>query len=234
MPCRTRTILDSVSCRDGRSRGRRILASSEQSRPTQSNARLGRVAAIGSVRAEERYPDAGPLHRARAPGKIGVAVLLPFRAGVAKLADARDSKSRSGHPECGFDSLLRHHRSPSVRSVPHEGFRHSAIGAPAPRPSGAIPSSGTIAHPRFARCRTRASGTRPSALPRLGLRARFPPPAPRTPSKPWDSRPDWFDERRRSALTLGSRRTTHRATPERRAACRALFRVADSPPATSW
>lgn len=30
----------------------------------------------------------------QAPDKIDVAVLLPFRAGVAKLADARDSKSR--------------------------------------------------------------------------------------------------------------------------------------------
>jgi hypothetical protein len=29
-------------------------------------------------------------------------------AGVAKLADARDSKSRSLHGECGFNSLLRH------------------------------------------------------------------------------------------------------------------------------
>jgi hypothetical protein len=32
-----------------------------------------------------------------------------LRAGVAKLADARDSKSRGVHPPCGFDSLLRHH-----------------------------------------------------------------------------------------------------------------------------
>jgi hypothetical protein len=30
------------------------------------------------------------------------------RAGVAKLADALDSKSSSLHGECGFDSLLRH------------------------------------------------------------------------------------------------------------------------------
>src|SRR5262245_23807494 len=30
-------------------------------------------------------------------------------AGVAKLADARDSKSRGVYAPCGFDSLLRHH-----------------------------------------------------------------------------------------------------------------------------
>ena len=30
------------------------------------------------------------------------------RAGVVKLADARDSKSRGVHPPCGFDSHLRH------------------------------------------------------------------------------------------------------------------------------
>ena len=30
------------------------------------------------------------------------------RAGVAELADARDSKSRPGKPGCGFDSLHRH------------------------------------------------------------------------------------------------------------------------------
>ena len=29
-------------------------------------------------------------------------------AGVAKLADARDSKSRSAQTECGFDPRLRH------------------------------------------------------------------------------------------------------------------------------
>src|SRR5262245_47771171 len=39
-------------------------------------------------------------------------------AGVAKLADARDSKSRSLNSECGFDSLLRHQESqkPKARS----------------------------------------------------------------------------------------------------------------------
>ena len=43
------------------------------------------------------------------PDKIDVVLLNASRAGVAKLADARDSKSRSLNGECGFDSLLRHH-----------------------------------------------------------------------------------------------------------------------------
>jgi hypothetical protein len=34
-----------------------------------------------------------------------------LRAGVVKLADARDSKSRGVHSPCGFDSHLRHHFS---------------------------------------------------------------------------------------------------------------------------
>src|SRR5207249_8877733 len=38
----------------------------------------------------------------------GPSVAKSDRAGVAKLADARDSKSRSVHPECGFDPHLRH------------------------------------------------------------------------------------------------------------------------------
>ena len=52
--------------------------------------------------------DADPPHRAQAPDTIARAALIPFRAGVAKLADARDSKSCSLNGECGFDSLLRH------------------------------------------------------------------------------------------------------------------------------
>ena len=32
-------------------------------------------------------------------------------AGVAKLADARDSKSRGVQAPCGFDSHLRHHEA---------------------------------------------------------------------------------------------------------------------------
>jgi hypothetical protein len=35
-------------------------------------------------------------------------LIVRGRAGVAELADARDSKSRSGQLECGFDSLHRH------------------------------------------------------------------------------------------------------------------------------
>ena len=42
----------------------------------------------------------------------GIIVVASQRAGVAKLADALDSKSSSLHGECGFDSLLRHQFSP--------------------------------------------------------------------------------------------------------------------------
>ena len=38
------------------------------------------------------------------------------RAGVAKLADARDSKSRGLQGPCGFDPHLRHHRSHQLSS----------------------------------------------------------------------------------------------------------------------
>jgi hypothetical protein len=36
-------------------------------------------------------------------------LIFALRAGVVKLADARDSKSRGVHSPCGFDSHLRHH-----------------------------------------------------------------------------------------------------------------------------
>ena len=35
---------------------------------------------------------------------------LTWKAGVAELADARDSKSRGAYTSCGFDPHLRHHR----------------------------------------------------------------------------------------------------------------------------
>jgi hypothetical protein len=44
------------------------------------------------------------------------------RAGVAELADARDSKSRAIHLACGFDPHLQHHASERFRAAP--GFRH--------------------------------------------------------------------------------------------------------------
>jgi hypothetical protein len=40
----------------------------------------------------------------------------PPSAGVAKLADARDSKSREAYVSCGFDSHLRHHSTRSLTS----------------------------------------------------------------------------------------------------------------------
>jgi hypothetical protein len=52
---------------------------------------------------------------AHTPDKLHVTTLTALRAGVAKLADARDSKSRSLNGECGFDSLLRHQPSLTAR-----------------------------------------------------------------------------------------------------------------------
>ena len=40
-----------------------------------------------------------------------------FRAGVAELADALDSKSSPWKQGCGFDSLLRHQFSPDFGMI---------------------------------------------------------------------------------------------------------------------
>ena len=45
--------------------------------------------------------------RKRRTFKPGI-LRVPTRAGVVKLADARDSKSRGLYRPCGFDSHLRH------------------------------------------------------------------------------------------------------------------------------
>src|SRR6516162_7866229 len=45
----------------------------------------------------------------RLPRPTPLASLLFPRAGVAELADARDSKSREAQTSCGFDPHLRHH-----------------------------------------------------------------------------------------------------------------------------
>src|SRR5881396_1941710 len=42
-----------------------------------------------------------------------------LRAGVAKLADARDSKSRGLQGPCGFDPHLRHQRPPLPAELEH-------------------------------------------------------------------------------------------------------------------
>ena len=60
-------------------------------------------------------PDGDPTNDAQTPDTIDVPVASTSLAGVAKLADARDSKSRSLYGECGFESLLRHHRIKSRR-----------------------------------------------------------------------------------------------------------------------
>ena len=44
-------------------------------------------------------------------GSVAVRLGDRLRAGVAKLADARDSKSRGLQGPCGFDPHLRHHRA---------------------------------------------------------------------------------------------------------------------------
>src|SRR5580658_8322705 len=42
---------------------------------------------------------------------LGILVMFALaQAGVAELADARDSKSRDLHWSCGFDPHLQHHR----------------------------------------------------------------------------------------------------------------------------
>ena len=51
----------------------------------------------------------------------------PSEAGVVKLADARDSKSRGVYAPCGFDSLLRHFCAsdkPTGRQRPHLPRNH--------------------------------------------------------------------------------------------------------------
>ncbi len=73
-----------------------------------------------------------------------IVILMVFlqRAGVAELADARDSKSRDLHWSCGFDPHLQHQLSsfhassgfrlvlrvqnPAFKSVPHQGERKLA------------------------------------------------------------------------------------------------------------
>jgi hypothetical protein len=70
-------------------------------------------AAAADERRVDAHTDARPAGAkpAQADDRIKVLVLPPLRAGVAKLADARDSKSRSLNGECRFDSDLRHQPS---------------------------------------------------------------------------------------------------------------------------
>jgi integrase len=63
----------------------------------------------------DRGTDGGTSAATQTPDKIDLAVLNASRAGVAILADARDSKSRSLYGECGFESLLRHYEINNLR-----------------------------------------------------------------------------------------------------------------------
>src|SRR5262245_66321793 len=51
--------------------------------------------------------DAISLVSCKAPPSLPDELRRGKQAGVVKLADARDSKSRGVHPPCGFDSHLR-------------------------------------------------------------------------------------------------------------------------------
>ncbi len=64
--------------------------------------------------------------------------MSPPSAGVAKLADARDSKSREAYVSCGFDSHLRHinKKNPEVRSQnPEAGERTTPQSSGIAKPS---------------------------------------------------------------------------------------------------
>jgi hypothetical protein len=50
----------------------------------------------------------GAVKSAQVGDTIQVLAVSSSLAGVAKLADARDSKSRLDYSKCGFNSLLRH------------------------------------------------------------------------------------------------------------------------------
>ena len=64
-------------------------------------------------------PDSGDApdqpRSAQTPDTLHVTSFVALRAGVAKLADARDSKSCGLYRPCGFDSLLRHHPASDVQ-----------------------------------------------------------------------------------------------------------------------
>ncbi len=65
----------------------------------------------------------------------GIVILMLFlqRAGVAELADARDSKSRDLHWSCGFDPHLQHQQSVrfllNFKNVPLNGYDHALAAA---------------------------------------------------------------------------------------------------------
>jgi hypothetical protein len=64
----------------------------------------GRRSAVAPLRTSSTQPDTA--------AAILIAILVKFLhpAGVAELADARDSKSRDLHWSCGFDPHLQHHK----------------------------------------------------------------------------------------------------------------------------
>lgn len=55
------------------------------------------------------------------PSSCAVLNWLHSCAGVAELADARDSKSRALYGACGFDPLLRHHSLYSLHALAAAG-----------------------------------------------------------------------------------------------------------------
>ena len=92
------------------------------------------------------------VHRPSSPRKL----LIPRYAGVAKLADARDLKSRVAKATCGFDSRPRH--------SPRDARHRAEGGAQAHRNGAGTVASGHDPSPIFVRAAQHRAEGEPQAL----------------------------------------------------------------------